>query len=42
MPHYGPVVDSTFNRNQYHGSSWGNLWPALKDDNLTAICEPIV
>jgi hypothetical protein len=42
--HYGPGVDSAFNRNEYQESSSevkGGR-PACKADNLTAICEPIV
>jgi hypothetical protein len=31
--YYGPGVESASNRNEYQ---------ARKDDNLTAICEPIV
>jgi hypothetical protein len=42
--HYGPVVDSASNRNEYQESSW---WvkggrSARKADNLTAIYEPVV
>jgi hypothetical protein len=40
-PHYGPGVDSASNTNEYRESSWGGKGrPALKADNLTAICEP--
>jgi hypothetical protein len=42
QPHYGLGVDSVSNGNEYQGSSWGKRRPALKADNLTAICEPIV
>jgi hypothetical protein len=43
QPHYGPVVDSASNRNEYQESSWGGkIRPVRKADNLTAICEPIV
>jgi hypothetical protein len=37
-------VDSASNRNEYQESSWGIKGgrQARKDDNLTAICEPIV
>jgi hypothetical protein len=36
-------VVSASNRNEYQEYSWGGeAWPALKADNLTAICEPIV
>jgi hypothetical protein len=41
MP-YGPGVDSACNSNEYQESSGGKGRPALKADNLTAICEPIV
>jgi hypothetical protein len=37
-PHSGPVVGSSSNRSEYHGSSWGGKTrPARKADNLTAI-----
>jgi hypothetical protein len=41
-PHYGPGVDSAYNRNEYQESSGGKGQPARRSDNLTAICEPIV
>jgi hypothetical protein len=44
QPYYGAGVDSASNINEYQESSCrakGGL-PALKPDNLTAICEPIV
>jgi hypothetical protein len=44
-PHYGPGVDSASNRNEYQEESSLGIKlgrPALKADNLTAICEPIV
>jgi hypothetical protein len=42
--HYGPVVVSASNRNEYQESSWGVKGgrPARKADNFTAICEPTV
>jgi hypothetical protein len=40
QPHYGPVVDSASNRNEYQEFSWERR--AFKADNLTAIYEPIV
>jgi hypothetical protein len=38
-------VDSASNRNEYQEPSWGgggggNVRPARKADNLTAICDP--
>jgi aryl-phospho-beta-D-glucosidase BglC (GH1 family) len=40
--HYGPWVDSSSNRNQYQGPSWGKGRQARNDDNLTDTREPIV
>jgi hypothetical protein len=38
----GPGVDSASNRNEYQECSLGSKkHPAHKDDNLTAICEPV-
>jgi hypothetical protein len=42
QPQYGPEIDSSPNRNEYHESSWDKERPARKADNLTAICEPVV
>jgi hypothetical protein len=41
QPQNGSGVDSASNRNEYQESSWAKGQPALKADNLTAICEPI-
>jgi hypothetical protein len=38
------ALELTYNRNEYQKSSWGgggNVLPARRADNLTAICEPI-
>jgi hypothetical protein len=46
QPHYGPVVCSDSNRNEYQKQK--NIFlrikarPVSKVDKLTAICEPIV
>jgi hypothetical protein len=41
--HYGLWVDSDSNRNEIHKMFLRNrARPELKDDNLTAICEPVV
>jgi hypothetical protein len=41
--HFDPGVDSTSNRNEYQESSWGGKGRlARKNDNFTAICEPII
>jgi hypothetical protein len=38
-----PGIYSSYNRNEYHKIFLGSkARPALKADNLTAICEPIV
>jgi hypothetical protein len=37
QPHYGPEVDSAYNRNEYQESS--GEWRA---DKFIAICEPII
>jgi hypothetical protein len=43
QPHYGPGVDSAYNRNEYQDPSGGDKGrPARQADTLTAICEPIV
>jgi hypothetical protein len=42
QPHYDPGSDSASKRNEYQNLPGGKGQPALKSDNLTAICDPFV
>jgi formylmethanofuran dehydrogenase subunit E-like metal-binding protein len=42
QPHYGPGVDSAYNRNKYQEHSWRKGRPTRKADKFTVIGKPTV